>query len=152
MHAIDLIRDKLAGHPEINYSATESSVRIPPRSPEGFECAFYAHLHGFTVHFEGWHEEFQSESEALNCFAFGLSDTCRLKVSSIGARDHSWTLQSLHDGEWHDESTTALLLVPFWRAKEVRYLLNSYLKAVGALGDGASGGPTTPSHTASPPP
>ena len=26
---------------------------------------------GITAYFEGWHEEFASEDDALNCFAFG---------------------------------------------------------------------------------
>lgn len=38
--------------------------------------------------FEGWHEAFEQEEEALECVAFGLSAACRLRVDYRGnARD-----------------------------------------------------------------
>jgi hypothetical protein len=34
---------------------------------------------GYTVSFEGWPEDFGNADEAMNAFAFGLSDEARLR-------------------------------------------------------------------------
>jgi hypothetical protein len=52
---------------------------VHPRDRSGFTVGLRITPSGFTVYFEGWHEEFTSEDEALNCFAFGLSPKCRLR-------------------------------------------------------------------------
>ncbi len=78
---------------------------------------------------EGWHAHFDATQieTALNCFAFGLSDTARLEVHSRGGRDYRWTLEVFEDGVWRPDSTTGLLFFRFWRMKTVRYLRNSMI-------------------------
>ena len=41
----------------------------------------------------------------------------------------TWTLESLVDGQWVADSTTGLLLFPFWRAWRVEYRQNSLVKS-----------------------
>ena len=82
---------------------------------------------GFTVNFEGWHEEFTSEDEALNCFAFGLSPNCRLAVVLRGNTEKKWVVESLKDGKWTPDSETGLLLQPFWRSARIEYRQNNLL-------------------------
>jgi hypothetical protein len=80
MTAIERIKARLSAHPEITYSEGQNEIDVIPPDSSGFSVGFRIIPTGFTVNFEGWHEEFTSEDEALDCFAFGLSPNCRLAV------------------------------------------------------------------------
>lgn len=80
----------------------------------------------------GWHEEFERPEEALECFAFGLSDQTRLCVVSRGGFDHKWTLESWDGTAWVPDSTTGLLFFPFWRRSATRHLRNHLVKGQAA--------------------
>ncbi len=128
MRAIDEIKAKLAKYPQAECKSDDFSISVFPSSDEGFTVSFYEQERNFAVSFNGWHEEFQDQDEAMNCFAFGLSTECRLKESLRGGTPYKWTVQSCEDGMWVDDSSTGLLLVPFWRKKEIRYLQNGLLR------------------------
>lgn len=59
-----------------------------------FEVSIYRNGDGFQVGYDGWHEDFEDLEQALDCFTFGLSDQCRLKVKMRGETDTARTLQS----------------------------------------------------------
>jgi hypothetical protein len=122
--AIEAIREKLPRYPELRAAETASSITVQPQQSNGFPVRLDEYSRGFTVSFAGWHEEFDSASEALNCFAFGLSESCRLRVLSRGSFDYRWTVQHFRDGAWHDDSETGLLVFPFWLHRRERYLQN----------------------------
>ena len=69
MTAIERIRARLSAYPEIKYSEGPNGIEVQPPDNSGFSVGFRIKPTGFTVNFEGWHEEFTSEDEALNCFA-----------------------------------------------------------------------------------
>ena len=129
MDAIAAIKSKLAKYPHIRYSASDRSIEIQPADASGFTVGCQQTAEGLTVAFEGWHEAFKSETEALNCFAFGLSEACRLRVVYRGDTPVRWTVEARRDGVWASDSETGLLLIPFWRRKNVRYLQNRWLPA-----------------------
>jgi hypothetical protein len=81
----------------------------------------------YTVHFEGWHENFDEENEALGVFALGLSGDCRLREYYRGNFAHKWIVDFKEDGEWLEQSTTGLLVFPFWRKKRMRILQNTLI-------------------------
>jgi hypothetical protein len=124
MPAIATIRQKLQRYPTLRYDESADSITVQPSSRDGFAVGLLQRGAGFTVHFAGWHEEFVSETEALNCFAFGLSERCRLRVLSRGSFDYRWIVQHYRDGIWQDDSETGLLLFPFWLSRTQRYLQN----------------------------
>jgi hypothetical protein len=70
MTAIERIKARLSAHPEIKYSEGPNEIDVKPSENSGFSVGFRITPTGFTVNFEGWHEEFTSEEEALDCFAF----------------------------------------------------------------------------------
>ncbi len=72
------------------------------------------------------HQHFDKSEvdDALDCFAFGLSDKCRVKVFSRGGRDYKWVMESLEQEEWVEFSTTGSLWYQFWKKPEIRYLSN----------------------------
>lgn len=129
MSAIETIRAKLQKYPQLRYDHTPDSITVEPASPDGFFVTLQEGGGSYTVSFDGWHEHFDSEAEALNCFAFGLSDECRLRVTSRGSSDYCWTVQHLVDGDWRDGSETGLIFFPFWRRRSVRFLQNRVLRA-----------------------
>ena len=128
MDAFEMVRRKLQKYPSVRFEQTADSIRIFPPEPNGFAAALYRVENTFTVHFEGWHEEFTDAEEALDCLAFGLSDDCRLKVESRGGVAYRWTAEYRTDDGWVEESTTGLVFCPFWRRREVRFLQNSLIK------------------------
>lgn len=83
----------------------------------------------FIVSFDGWHEHFDTEDDALEWFSMGLSEACRLEVIYRGDTATRWTLQRYENGSWSEVSTTGLLFVPFWRERSVRHVQNRLISA-----------------------
>ncbi|HLB23218.1 MAG TPA: hypothetical protein VJP07_03925 [Dehalococcoidia bacterium] len=114
---------------DVQVEATKKSLRAVPTTSDGFEIMLAVEAGGgFAVSFAGWHEHFDTADEALHCCLFGLSPACRLRVVRR-LFDHKWTVQAQRDGQWMDDSTTGLLLVPFFLPPKVRYLQNDVLPA-----------------------
>ena len=131
MSAIQRIKDKLVKYPQVKYVVTTTSIVVYPLSSNGFAVSLHTSRpsseHRYTVHFDGWHEDFESEEEALNCFAFGLSDSCRLRVAKRGRRRYRWTVEAFTDGGWREDSTVGLFMFPFWRQRVIVYLQNDLI-------------------------
>jgi hypothetical protein len=128
MNALVRIKEKLALHPEIRYTEERSRIEVQPADSTGFAVGLSEEGSEIVVNFEGWHEHFTSEDKALNCFAFGLSRSCRLQVTYRGVTPVAWRVEFMEGGSWRRAGTTALLLVPFWRRRSVRYFHNEWLK------------------------
>ena len=76
-----------SGYASILTSGTKLALLplvVLPTSNHGFSVGLDVSQSHCTVSFNGWHEDFQKEDEALDCFAFGLSDECRLKECRRG--------------------------------------------------------------------
>ena len=130
MQPLDAIREKLSAHPELSIRDDGNSVTVIASQPNGFDVSFAQEDDGYLVSMGTWHDHFlPSEADsALDCFAFGLSDSCRFKVLSRGGVDYRWTMEALEDGAWKTYSTTGLLLFPFWRRPSIRYLQNDAIR------------------------
>lgn len=124
----EAILNKLDGYTGFAVHTLETNISVTCQNPDSFEVSIFSDGNAFQVSFDGWHEHFNEENDALNCFAFGLSKECRLKVVTRGQMDCSWTVQSQENGNWVDDSTTGLILVPFWRPALVKYLQNKLEK------------------------
>ena len=129
MNAIDKIVEKLKKYPGITYKIENDSISVDPTTKSGFSVLFKINNTGFTVGFDGWHEEFQDETEAMNAFAFGLSDRCRLKVIKRGGADCKWVVEAKDGNEWIEDSASGLIFVPFWKKKSIEYRQNSIIRA-----------------------
>ncbi len=126
MSAISLLIEKLNNYPELEYVQDVAYISVTPIN--GFKVWLSENEATFTVGFAGWHEEFKDVQEAIDCFGFGLSDKCRLKVYKRGTLEYKWIVQALHEDKWYDESETGLLFFPFWRKKQVLILQNVVIK------------------------
>ena len=126
MGVLDKVRHSLkTKHPDLRYTDANGTIVVHAPSPGGFDVSI---SEGLVVGFDGWHEHFDAEEKALRCFAFGFSGQCRLKVTLRGQFAHKWTLETLENGQWVEDSTTGLLLFPFWRPSRVEYRQNGILK------------------------
>lgn len=130
MNPIESIKIKLENYPEAKYEEGLGFIKVLPVSPDGFSVSMYLQSKCIEVYFDdGWHEIFQEADEALNCFAFGLSEICRLKVTARGNFRHIWEVQSMKSGNWEPDSETGLLLFPFWKKARVSYFQNKLIKS-----------------------
>jgi hypothetical protein len=135
MNAINEIKKRLKSYPDIQYKIVGNKVTVFPSSEEGFPVQLTDNGNGYTVQFGNmWHEEFVHVNDALNCFVFGLSDHCRLKITYRGRFAQAWTVEEMdEEGAWEECSwigccTTGLLVPPFfWLRKSYKYLHNSML-------------------------
>lgn len=136
MNAIQKIKTKLSAYPDVQYSESADGIEVHPKDQSGFTVGLRITRSGFTVNFEGWHEEFTSEDEALACFAFGLSPKCRLAIVLRGDTETKWVVEGFENGAWTPDSETGLLLQPFWRSARVEYRQNRVLCAGDRGADG----------------
>ena len=135
MNPITEIKNRLdTKHPDLEYEVEENTICVKPKNGNGFEVWFSDDGHEYTVGYEGWHQHFQTSEleEALDCFAFGFSDECRLKVVQRGSKTYKWQMQSLNNGKWVTFSTTGLIFSPFWRKAKISYLSNNLISAKNA--------------------
>lgn len=124
------IQIRLEKYPDAKSTLTECSIAVEPANKDGFPVEFTVETNGYIVNLGGWHEYFESVDSALNCFAFGLSEMCRLKIISSGRRPYKWTIQSWENGTWVDDSTVGLLFFAFWRKPRISYQQNRLLESV----------------------
>ncbi|HEY1421779.1 MAG TPA: hypothetical protein VGG90_13855 [Candidatus Dormibacteraeota bacterium] len=123
--AIDQLVAKLARYPEAEITRAESSISIRPPRNAGFTIDLHVDADHYSVFFDGgWHEEFETEEEALNCVGFGLSSSCRLTVTYRGSTPCRWAVQSREGGDWKTDSVTGLLIFPFWRRPRIAFKQN----------------------------
>jgi len=135
MTAIEKIENKLRKYPSARYSRVGDTITVEATDGDGFSVWLTEKKPGYTVGYDGWHEEFDDEEDALNAFAFGLSDDCRLKVVRRGSSDCAWTVEGKNeDGNWIGDSTTGLLMTPFWKKKSIAYRQNHLITSEQAGG------------------
>jgi len=128
MSIIDEVCNRLKRYASARIRAGPNVVTVRPASESGFQVSLEVTDRQYRVSFDGWHQEFTSEEDAMNCFFFGLSAECRLRAISHGRFRHMWTVECLTDGVWRADSTTGLLLFPFFLPKKVRVLQNDLIK------------------------
>lgn len=58
MDAIQKIKAKLSKYPDVQYSESADGIEVHPRDQSGFTVGLSITPSGFTVNFDGWHEEF----------------------------------------------------------------------------------------------
>ena len=125
MNVVQTIAERLRErHPSFSTRVEGDTITVEPLDGDGFRVWLRENDGSYVVGFEGWHEHFASEEEALECFKFGLSENCRLKVVYRGACAQLWTVESKTDSGWREDSTTGLLIFPFWRRAHTVYRTN----------------------------
>lgn len=124
---IDLLRERSAKYQDMVCKWDAQSFTVEAK-PGGFSVSMEIRENTYTVNFLGWHEDFPSAESALEYFAFGLSNQCRLEIERRGNIQVKWTVQSSKNGIWESVSTTGTIFQAFWRKKSTVYLQNDWIK------------------------
>ncbi|MCZ6802392.1 MAG: hypothetical protein O7D86_00245 [Proteobacteria bacterium] len=70
MSIIADIKQKAEQYDKLNVEVEGDLVSVSANSNDSFVVWAQDHGDNYTIGYEGWHEEFTSKEEALNCFAF----------------------------------------------------------------------------------
>jgi hypothetical protein len=109
----------------IRFDATHDAISVPRATPDGFDVALrIAGERRFEVRCDGWKETFTRAEDAYDCFAFALSDRCRLKITYRGARAVAWQIEKREYGLWTPGPPIRHRLVPVWRSARVEHRQN----------------------------
>lgn len=128
MNVISKVKEKLQKYPEIRFQEDENSISVLPTLDNGFTVTLIIGDDDFKVFYSGWHEDFENEEVALNCFALGLSSRCRLIEFRRENKPYKWTLEYLEKGNWIEDSTISLFDFSFWQNETTHYLQNDLIK------------------------
>ena len=128
MNIIEKIKEKLKKYPQVNYEETENFISVLPLNDKGFTVSLEIAYDDLKVFYNGWHENFENEEEALKCFAFGLSSECRLKEFCRDGEPYKWTLEYKDGENWIEDSTTSLFNFSIWKKTKINYLHNDLIK------------------------
>jgi len=130
---IQIIIEKLKKYPDVSYTTTENSITVDSKNEKGFSVSMGVGPREIIVSSDFWHEHFDKDEEdkALDCFAFMLSDSCRLKVEYRGQKPKRWTIESFENGNWIGDSTTGQFNINFWSPTRTEYFQNDLIKTRG---------------------
>lgn len=80
MDAISKIKEKFKKYTKIKYHKDTNCITVSSAQEGGFTVSYTFNGDKHMISFLGWHEKFNDEDEALNCFTFELSNECKLRV------------------------------------------------------------------------
>ena len=110
----------------VDYTATASTITVRPSHPDGFVVTLVVKdARAFVVSYEQWVHAFDRAEDACDCFEFGLSDSCRLKVTYRGEDAVAWHVEKREYGMWAPAThSTTRLSLKFWKPRRVVYRQN----------------------------
>lgn len=136
MTVIEQKTRRLNDVPGTEFTVEGNCITILPATPNGFTVSLEENSSYYRVSFEGWHAEFDQPTDALNIVAFGLSDSCRLKVNYRGSLAQNWTVEERDENgewgacQWIGSNSVGLLAPPlFWLKKRTEYRYNALIKS-----------------------
>lgn len=101
----------------VTYHCDDDGIAVPAAAPDGFDVALRAidDRHFVVQYGEGWVHAFDRAEDAQDCFEFGLSDRCRLRVTLRGDRPVAWQIEKREFGLWVPGRRRRSWRVSFWR-------------------------------------
>lgn len=125
------IKEKIIAHNEIKIvEENENSIIVKPDGEKSFPITVLKKDGKYFVYFKGWNQSFDTEEEALDVFAFGLSEDCRLKVVTVKDVEYKWILEYKENGKWNKDSETNIGMFPFWLKKQIKFYQNNVIKNI----------------------
>jgi hypothetical protein len=114
----------------VRFEATDRTVTVAAQSDEGFPVALdVRHDREFVVSYDRWQHTFDRAEDAFDCFEYGLSDSCRLKVTYRGDEPVAWQVEKREYGLWvPGHRPLKRLHLAFWRPPRIVYRQNQLFK------------------------
>ena len=108
------------------FDATGDTITVPAASDDGFLVRLrMGHDREFVVSYDRWQHTFDRAEDAFECVEFGLSDSCRLKITLRGDEPVVWHVERREYGMWvpgrHPRKRRSLAL---WRRARIVYRQN----------------------------
>ena len=108
------------------FNATDHTITVPAVSDEGFAVRLrMVHDRQYVVSYDDWQHTFDRSEDAYDCFEYGLSDSCRLKITLRGDEPIRWHVEKWEYGMWvpghHPRKRRSLA---FWRPARIVYRQN----------------------------
>jgi hypothetical protein len=114
----------------VTFHATSDSLTVPPAASDGFAVTLRVlGPRRFVVSYDGWSETFRRAEDAGDCFEFGLSDSCRLRVTLRGQSAVAWQIEKYEYGLWVPGRVVRRRLAPFWRRRRIERRQNRVFRA-----------------------
>ena len=104
----------------VAFDADGTRIIVLAADLAGFDVSLHAlDSRKFIVRYEGWYETFSRAEDAYDCFEYGLSDSCRLRITLRGARPVAWQIEKREYGLWTPGRIVRRRFAPFWRRARV---------------------------------
>jgi hypothetical protein len=116
----------------VPHTVNGDELVVPAASPDGFEVRL--HLvsdRAFVVMFDRWRHDFDRAEDAYDCFEYGLSDSCRLKVVYRGDEPELWQVEKREFGMWSPGHPVSRRSWAVWKPRRIEYRQNRVFRAGG---------------------
>jgi hypothetical protein len=118
----------LQKYSQIRFERRDNLIRVLASTRDGFEVIIEQIWDNhFSVSYDNWHQDFYNWEDAQDCFLFGLSNRCRLKVQCKDAVPFRWTVERLEEEKWLERSSNSVWNYRFLSAPTTAYLQNDML-------------------------
>ena len=123
---IDQAARTLGALDSVAFDAGQDAIAVPPASADGFAVRLQmVHDREYVVSYDAWQHTFDRAEDAYDCFEYGLSDSCRLKITLRGDEPINWDVERREYGMWapgrHPRKRRSLA---FWRPARIVYRQN----------------------------
>jgi hypothetical protein len=109
----------------VAHTVAGDEIVVPRQSADGFEVRLrLVSERSYVVMFEQWRQDFDRAEDAYDCFEYGLSDSCRLKLVYRGDRPESWQVEKREFGMWAPGHVVTRRSFAFWKPRRVEYRQN----------------------------
>lgn len=124
------IEELVRHNPDVRLDHGDDFIRVTPLSPTGLPVTLILADGRCTVALATWHDDFECVDLALSFVELAISGDLRVKVETVGAKPHAWTVERLmRDGTWAVESSMSAVRLFTWGRRAVHYLRNDWVPA-----------------------
>jgi hypothetical protein len=126
---IDRARKALSAR-GVAFDADANAITVRAADATGFDVSLrVVEPRRFVVSYEGWFETFGRAEDAYDCFEYGLSDSCRLRLTFRGATAVAWQIEKRDYGVWMPGRVVRRRLAPFWRPARIERRQNRVFRS-----------------------
>jgi hypothetical protein len=114
----------------VAFDADAVHIVVPAADPSGFDVSLRViGPRRFVVSYAGWFHTFDRAEDAYDCFEYGLSDSCGLRITFRGPTAVAWQIEKRDYGVWMPGRQVRRRLVPFWRTPRVERRQNRVFRS-----------------------
>jgi hypothetical protein len=114
----------------VTFDADATRIVVVAEEPSGFDVTLRViGPRKFVVSYEGWFQAFDRAEDAYDCFEYGLSDSCGLRITFRGRMPVAWQIEKREYGVWMPGRSVRRRVMPFWRAARIERRQNRVFRS-----------------------